>query len=111
MARAFWTTLAFTLSLQVAALSALVAVAVHDQASVVSTTLHRTAHLTEIAAAACSKGRCSRPECGGFQLRAEEPEWHILSTENPVLGRGFLAKRESGEHKIITRALYKTRRS
>ncbi|NJO53519.1 MAG: hypothetical protein HC829_00585 [Bacteroidales bacterium] len=51
MARAFWTTLAFTLGLQVAALSAFVAVAVHGQASVVSSTLHRTAHLTEVAAA------------------------------------------------------------
>ncbi|WP_170263347.1 hypothetical protein [Blastochloris sulfoviridis] len=51
MARAFWTTLTLALGLQVAVLSAVVAVAVHGQAGVVSTTLHRTAHLTEVAVA------------------------------------------------------------
>ncbi|BBF91922.1 hypothetical protein [Blastochloris tepida] len=51
MARAFWTTLTLALALQLAVLSAVVALAVHDQARVVSATLHRTAHLTEVATA------------------------------------------------------------
>ncbi|ALK09099.1 hypothetical protein [Blastochloris viridis] len=50
MARAFWTTLTFTLSLQVIAMTGLVARAVHDQAVTVSQMLHRTALLKNDAA-------------------------------------------------------------
>jgi hypothetical protein len=47
MARSFWTTLTFAFSLQLFAIAGLVAIAVHDQAVVVSTTLHHTALLSD----------------------------------------------------------------
>jgi hypothetical protein len=47
MARSFWTTLTVALSLQVIAITGLVALAMHNQATVVSTTLHHTALLSD----------------------------------------------------------------
>jgi hypothetical protein len=47
MARSFWTTLTVALSLQMVAITGLVALAVHNQAVVVSTTLHHTALLSD----------------------------------------------------------------
>jgi hypothetical protein len=47
MARSFWTTLTVALSLQIVAITGLMAIAMHNQAMVVSSALHHTALLSD----------------------------------------------------------------